>query len=116
MTYEDTKLDIWLNKHPRVDKVYSHFMIYYWCRVRGLKQIYPRWKRMRPFRPGSFYLDHGTEPCVVVSIEDEAILGVSMVDGRLVGGCDLWHCGPVPVTMQQAGAAVKRMKEERDGR
>ena len=61
-----------------------------------------------------FYLDHGSEPCVLVRLYDREVLeGVSLVDGRLIGGCSIYACGPEPVDRKRALEMAERLREDR---
>lgn len=56
------------------------------------------------FRIGELFEDCRFEPmiCISVSIEDDELIGISLIDGRGPVGCSLTHCGPEPITIAQA--------------
>jgi hypothetical protein len=101
--------DAWLDEHRRVDRAITRA---YRTRLR-VRQAVPRWREQRRWRPGMFYLDHGSLPCVLVELRDDALEGVSLVDGRLVGGCSIYACGPEPVGRKEALAMAERLRAER---
>lgn len=60
----------------------------------------------RPFRPGRFYLDHGDEPMILIELtKDDTLRGIRLRDGQEVHS-DLYHCGPEPVTEEEAKAKL----------
>lgn len=88
---DETWLDRWLDKHPKIDRLTWKYY--------ELKRLPRRWvqnlQARREWRPGMYYLDHGSTPCVLVRIEDyDSLVGVSLVDGRIISGCSIYHCGP----------------------
>ena len=100
----------WLDEHRRVDRGITRA---YQLRLR-VRNAVPDWWERRRWRPGMFYLDHGSEPCVLVRLYDrEALEGVSLVDGRLVGGCSIYACGPEPVERREALAMAEKLRAER---
>ena len=102
--------DAWQDRHPRVDRAITRA---YRTRSR-VRQAVPRWREQRRWRPGMFYLDHGSLPCVLVRLYDgDTLEGVSMVDGALVGGCSIYACGPEPVGRKEALALAEKLRAER---
>lgn len=107
---EDTRLDLWLEKHPRLDHAYTNVYISTVGRVRRAKQYFPDYLARRKFKPGTFFLDHGVTPAVVSSIDrDGHITGVSLVDGRFVGS-DIWSCGPEVTDLEGARAQADEIQ------
>lgn len=105
--------DKWLARHDRADEIYTNAYRKTILPLRRLWWVIPNRRLRRQFKPGGFYLDHGSEPCVLIKIEHkESLLGVSMIDGRLVGGCSIFSCGPEPCTRKEAVAAA--MDPQRD--
>jgi hypothetical protein len=102
--------DAWQDAHPRADRLITQaYRVRRWVRW-----TVPNYRERRRWRPGMFYLDHGSEPCVLVRLYDrEALEGVSMVDGRLIGGCSIYACGPEPVTRERAVEMAERLRAER---
>lgn len=114
MTYEDTKFDLWLDKHPRVDKVY-YTLRGKWMGVwRWARYSYPDWKDRRQFKPGGFFLDHGDHPCVIVrdNTDKDAVRGISLVNGTWQLS-DRYHCGPEPTTQKEAQRIAEEMRAEK---
>jgi hypothetical protein len=70
----------------------------------------------RNWYAGITYLDHGYEPCALVD-EDGwgGLTGVSMVDGRVIGGCSVYHCGPERVSLKEANAVAAVIKKMQAG-
>ncbi len=102
--------DAWQDRHPRVDRAITRA---YWVRWQ-VRSAVPRWREQRRWRPGMFYLDHGSLPCVLVRLYDgDTLEGVSMVDGQLVGGCSIYACGPEPVDRKRAMEMAERLRAER---
>jgi len=104
--------DDWQDRHPRVDRAITAA---YRTRLRVRWGMQHWWERRR-WRPGMFYLDHGSEPCVLVRLYgSDTLEGVSMVNGRLIGGCSIYACGPEPVTRERAVELAERLRAERGG-
>jgi hypothetical protein len=102
--------DAWQDRHPRVDRAITRA---YLVRRQVLGAV-PHWRERRRWTPGMFYLDHGSLPCVLVRLYDgDTLEGVSMVDGRLVGGCSIYACGPEPVGRREALVMAERLRAER---
>jgi hypothetical protein len=81
-------------------------------RVYHLRWVIPNWRIRRQFKPGGFYLDHGSHPCVLICMPDsETLEGVSLVDGRVIGGCSIFHCGPEPVSREKAMEIAAEMRK-----
>ena len=57
-----------------------------------------------PFGVGLIYEDCGFHPvlCTHCSFEDDDLEGISLVDGSAPRGCSIQHCGPIPLTVEQA--------------
>jgi hypothetical protein len=110
MTEEESAWDRWLDEHPVVDgAIIRAYRVRRWVRW-----TVPNFRERRRWRRGMFYLDHGSEPCVLVRLYDrEALEGVSLVDGRLIGGCSIYACGPEPVTRERAQEMAERLRAER---
>jgi hypothetical protein len=101
--------DAWLDEHRRVDRAITRA---YGVKLR-IQWAVPQWRERRRWRPGMFYLDHGSLPCVLVRLYDgDTLEGVSMVDGALVGGCSIYACGPEPVGRKEAMRLATQMREE----
>lgn len=104
-----SNLDGWLDKHPRVDRLVTEA---YRARLIA-RQAVPHWRETRRWKPGMFYLDHGSTPCVLHRLYDSDTLeGVSLVDGRLIGGCSIYACGPEPVTRKEALELARKLRGE----
>jgi hypothetical protein len=114
----DSKFDLWLEKRPKLDilysKIYTRTIGPMWGVWRLVRYWYPDWKDRRQFRPGNFFLDHGTHPCVVIrdKTDKDAVRGVSLVDGSFQLS-DRYHCGPVPTTMKEANKIAQEMRKGR---
>jgi hypothetical protein len=115
---DDTWLDTWLDQHPRIDHAYTRLHMKVWDRVWKVRRFvdvkerlaFARWK------VGITYLDHGHEPCVLVKKDrDGTLTGVSLVDGRLIGGCSMYHCGPEMVPLAEARRDADAIRAEKTG-
>lgn len=98
--------DDWLDEHPKIDRLINRSYIW----RRAPRDFIRRLRAKREWRPGSFYLDHGNEPCVLVRLHDDMLTGVSLVDGRLIGGCSIYACGPEHVTEEEARQRADRQR------
>jgi hypothetical protein len=60
--------------------------------------------RPADFQVGNFFEDCRYEPmvCVRVSVDDDELVGVSLIDGRGPASCSISHCGPELLTNGQA--------------
>jgi hypothetical protein len=101
----------WLDAHRRIDRAITRgYRAAWWA-----GGVVPHWWERRRWTPGMFYLDHGSEPCVLVRLYDgDTLEGVSLVDGSLVGGCSIYACGPEPVDRKTALVQADRMRDERE--
>jgi hypothetical protein len=58
------------------------------------------------FQPGDYYEDCAFHPCLCIrvdrDIEDDGLLGVSLVDGSYPRSCSLRHCGVRKLTFAEA--------------
>ena len=111
----DSKLDLWLDKHPKIDKPYTVVYLRYRQILRRVQYAFDfkAQKYYRQWKPGIAYLDHGYEPCILVTKIDDELRGVSMIDGREKWGCSIYHCGPELVSMKEARAIrdiIKKMQ------
>lgn len=90
----------WLEKHETLDLLIQNT----WRRPRwALVSSWHAWHARRTWRPGTWYLDHGMTPCLLQRLEDgDTLVGVSLVDGSLKGGCSIYACGPERVTVRDA--------------
>ena len=59
---------------------------------------------MIPFRPGDLYEDCAFHPVLCVGVNEDAdvIWGISLIDGSQPRECSLRHCGPLPLTVEEA--------------
>lgn len=104
-----TRLDLFLDRHPKLSKA----QWWLWLNTKGRWRELQSWREQREWKPGSAYLDHGYEPCILIEIDYGALTGVSLVDGRLIGGCDIHACGPERVSLKEArtiAEVIKKMK------
>jgi hypothetical protein len=56
------------------------------------------------FQIGGFFEDCRYEPmiCVNVSVDEDDLVGISLIDGRGPASCSIAHCGPEILTIGQA--------------
>jgi hypothetical protein len=56
------------------------------------------------FQPGDYYEDCAFHPCICigVNIEDDELLGISLVDGTYPRSCSVKHCGVRKLTLSEA--------------
>jgi hypothetical protein len=62
------------------------------------------------FKVGSIYEDCAFHPVLCTSVIEEAggdtgLEGISLIDGSAPRSCSVAHCGPVPMTLEEALAA-----------
>lgn len=105
---EDTKWDLWLDKHPKTDMFINRLH-----RLRRLpKNRLQDYKAWRTWKPGMYYLDHGSHPCVLIELEQfDALVGVSLVDGSIKGGCSIYACGPEPTDAKTARDMADHLRQ-----
>ena len=115
MTLSD-KLDLWLDRYPKIDHAYTEVYIKVQQVKHAPRHAYDNWRERRFWTPGSFYLDHGYTPCVLTEMDQYGTLeGVSLVDGKVIGGCSIHHCGPEKVSRKEAmnvASAIKKMEKK----
>jgi len=71
-------------------------------------------KAARKFKAGTTFLEHGTEPAVVIYMDEyDGYNAVSMVDGKGLAG-SVMNCGPVIMPWRQALDLAYEMREERE--
>jgi hypothetical protein len=51
---------------------------------------------------GEIYEDCFHHPCLCVSVDDDEIQGISLVDGSYPRSCSIEHCGPRKLTIEEA--------------
>ena len=105
------KFDEWLEAHPRIDIIFTEIFVQTIGRQRKLRDWLLTYWELRDWRPGGFFLDHGTIPSVIIEIDDGCIRGVSMVDGSSVVS-DYWACGPELTTEKEAWRLANELKEK----
>ena len=115
----ETRFDRWLAQRPRLDRGYTIVHMRVWGRIHRVQRFldvreriaFARWK------PGITYLDHGYEPCALIEKDGYGgLTGVSMVDGRVVGGCSIYHCGPEMVPIAEARRVADVIQRMQRGR
>jgi hypothetical protein len=115
MTSDDTKFDMWLEKHPKLDHHYTNLYVRYRMILHTPRHKFDDWRERRFWKPGSFYLDHGYTPCALIEFDFGALVGVSLVDGKVIGGCNIYHCGPEKISRGEAmkiAAVLKKMEKK----
>jgi len=101
----ETPFDRWLAQRPRLDRAYTIVHMKVWDRVHKVQRFLDLRERraFARWRVGITYLDHGYEPCALIEKDEYGgLTGVSMIDGQLVGGCSIYHCGPEIVSLAEA--------------
>ena len=84
-----SRLDDFLDKHPRLDTAYIELRHL----RRAPSEKLESWKMQRKWRPGVVYMDHGSMPCVLVQLSGDMLEGIRLHDGRALNS-DLYACGP----------------------
>lgn len=112
---DEEKIDAWLEKHPRLDRLHDR-----WWVIRRRVQYGPRnllnsIQEWREWKPGSYYLDHGSIPCVLIRRDYGSLLGVSLVTGDIMGGCDIYHCGPEHIEEKEAWELARALRRCAEG-
>jgi hypothetical protein len=54
------------------------------------------------FAVGDNYEDCAYHPCLCTGAADEELSGISLIDGSSPRSCSVAHCGPEPLTVDQA--------------
>jgi hypothetical protein len=56
------------------------------------------------FVVGGFYEDCAYHPCLCIGIDEEerGLTGISLIDGSIPRSCSIDHCGPEPITIEDA--------------
>ena len=112
--------DDFLDRHERLDEIYTEVYVRTILPIRRVISNIRVEREGRNFRPGCFYLDHGSHPCVLIRREHDVLTGVSMVHGGIIGGCSVMACGPELTTEDEARrladiAKAKTRKEDNRG-
>lgn len=108
MSTEDTKVDLFLDAHPKIDRLVTKF---YLAR-RWARWVIPNYLEERKWKPGVYYYDHGSIPCILLRREDDSLTGQSLVDGKVIGGCSIYNCGPELCSKEDAVARADRIRDE----
>ena len=68
------------------------------------QKCYRIWQRWHSFKPGMIYTNCSDHPCLCteISIRDDEICGISLVDGSYPNSCSLHNCAPGKLTLKQA--------------
>jgi hypothetical protein len=104
-----SKFDEWLMRHQRIDAAWIKTE-HAWLKARRAPE---NWRNHREFRPGTFYLDHGYTPMILIELDEwDMLRGISLVDGNEINS-DLYHCGPVKVTEAEAKEQLKVVQAEK---
>lgn len=56
----------------------------------------------KDIRPGDYYEDCSFHPCLCIRVDDDELLGVSLVDGTYPRGCCIGHCGVRRLSLAEA--------------
>ena len=56
----------------------------------------------KDIRPGDYYEDCSFHPCLRIRVDDDELLGVSLVDGTYPRGCSIRHCGVRRLSLAEA--------------
>ena len=56
------------------------------------------------FVVGGLYEDRAYHPCLCIGIDEEErdLTGISLIDGSIPRSCSIDHCGPEPITIEDA--------------
>lgn len=114
---KETWWDRFLIEHQK----FFLFLVRYWYDPKrklkwylNLPAVIKDWRYRHQFKPGSFYLDHGYTPMILIEQEKDGTLrGVSLIDGKEINS-DLYHCAPESVDEKTAWAQVKTVREEKE--
>ncbi len=53
-------------------------------------------------KPGEYYEDCAYHPCLCVWVDDDEVLGISLIDGTHPRGCSIFGCGIRKLSLNEA--------------